>query len=395
MADKSRRIGSTVRDVVNTTVLIIWFMFYALTFMVPKFYGLTEDYVGVFVFFFTGILILCNVNLIEAFKTKDIELFVLIGIGVVTLLNLVIVRSGFGAFFVAADFAMIWYLSGKITLRKWQLYLMLFLYGGLMLYWFFDAYGWMFAEYGTYAMNTNTAATFTVYSLLVLFLLAELLIGKCEAAGLLMVIILIKGIQLTLYHRGRGSFIMLIIFVIFRFVIPAKWWKNKAFYRAVCIFATFGSLLFVGIYVAVGMMGVNFRIPFFYKNMFSGREAIWLEFWNLFRAKPLTGIGTNVTITSFFEFNVHNAMYNILVIHGILVFAATLFLVFRRLNIIHKTAYDKGVSFAAVSALFAVFIESFFDVDLIWTDYSLNLLMLLIAAHMGSEGISDNDISKQ
>ena len=282
MAEKNRRIGTTVRDIINTAVLVIWFMFYALTFMVPKFYGLTEDYVGVFVFFFTGILILNNVDLIDAFKSKDIELFVLIGIGVVTLLNLVIVHSGFGAFFVAADFAMIWYLGGKIRLKNWQLYMMLLMYGGLMLYWFFDAYGWMFAEYGTYAMNTNTASTFTVYSLLVLFLLAELWLRKHEAAGLLMVIILVKGIQLTLYHRGRGSFIMLIVFIVFRFFIPKKWWKNKVFYNAACIFATFGSLLFVGVYVAVGNMGVNFRIPFFYKNMFSGREAIWLEFWNLF-----------------------------------------------------------------------------------------------------------------
>ena len=49
--------------------------------------------------------------------------------------------------------------------------------------------------------------------------------------------------------------------------------------------------------------GVNFKMPFFYKNIFSGRDAIWYEFFTLFIKKPLTGIGTNVTIQSFFEYN--------------------------------------------------------------------------------------------
>jgi len=152
------------------------------------------------------------------------------------------------------------------------------------------------------------------------------------------------------------------------------------------VFASLGSLLFVAFYTWLGTTGVNFNIPFFYKNMFSGREAIWLEFWNLFTRKPLTGIGTNVTITSFFEFNVHNAMYDILVIHGAIVFAATIVLIFRNLLPLCGKIAKNTVVLCAVVSLFAVFFESFFDVDLIWTDYSLNLLFLLMAANFREEG---------
>lgn len=369
------------RDIANTAILLIMFLFYALTFMVPKFYGWTEDYVGVFVFVMVCLLTLFNVNPISEIKSKCIDFYIIVLLVLITGINILAVNSGYGAFFVAADFAIIWYIADKIKLKKWQLYTMGTCYLLLMLYWFFYAYGWMFAEYGTYAMNTNTAATFTMFSLLCLFMLLELLYEKYKIVGLFMVIVLVKAFQLTLYHRGRGSFIMLILFILFRFLIPKKWWENKIFYWFMVVFSTLGSLLFVAGYVALGTTGTNFRLPFFYKNLFSGREAIWLEFWNLFKEKPLTGIGTNVTIQSFFEFNVHNAMYNILVIHGILVFALTLALMYRRFNGLRKSFTKSNITFAALLSVLAICIESFFDVDLIWANYSLNLLFLLLTAN--------------
>lgn len=370
-----------IKDIANTAVLLIMFMFYALTFMVPKFYGWTEDYVGVFVFVMLCILAIVNVNPFLEAKSLNIDFFLIIALVIITGVNLLIVRSGLGAFFVATDFAVIWYLSDRISLKKWQLITIGTAYLLLMLYWFFYVYLWMFADYRTYAMNTNTAATFTMFSLLCLFVLLEILYEKYEIIGLLMVIVLVKALQITLYHRGRGSFIMLMLFLLFRFVIPKKWWDKKGFYWFIVVFSTLGSLLFVAFYVFLGTTGVNFRLPFFYKNLFSGREAIWLEFWNLFKNKPLTGIGTNVTIESFFEFNVHNAMYNILVIHGLIVFVLTLVLMYRRFKK-YRTDFTKSfVSLAALSAVFAICIESFFDVDLIWTNYSLNLLFLLLAAN--------------
>ena len=154
----------------------------------------------------------------------------------------------------------------------------------------------------------------------------------------------------------------------------------------VCSLATFGSLVFVAFYIWLGTRGVNFRMPFFYKNIFSGREAIWLEFWEMFRHKPLTGIGTGVTITSFFEFNVHNAMYNILVIHGLLVFALMMFLMYRAWGRVRHNINKRAAACAAF-AVFAVCFESYFDVDMIWTNYSINLLFLLLSANMGEEGV--------
>ena len=128
-------------------------------------------------------------------------------------------------------------------------------------------------------------------------------------------------------------------------------------------------------------------LPIFYKNIFSGRENIWYEFFTYFAKKPLTGIGTNLTIQSFVEFNVHNAMYDILVIHGLVVFVMTMGILFKRFLSFREKAASNKLVMLALCVLISVFFESYIDVDLIWADYSVNLifLMAVINADYGSE----------
>ncbi|HAG68834.1 MAG TPA: hypothetical protein DCL38_02545 [Lachnospiraceae bacterium] len=373
--------------------MLIMFTGYALTFMVPRFYGATDRYVGVFVFLCLCALMLNNADIVSLLKQKDKELIMLIALLALTFINLLIVNSGLGAFFVAADFMLIFFISGRIVFPERSIAVMASCYAALLLVWFFIVYPRLFADYAFYGYNTNTAATFTIYSLLCALMLTVILKEREDRrfgrehflsgpsgrlSGLLMTLFLVKGFQLALWHRARGAFIMLVVFMILWFAVPKKWWEIKGFYYTVWVLATFGSLAFVALYVIVGATGVNFKLPFFYKEIFSGRDKIWYEFFTLFVQKPLTGIGTNVTIESFFEFNVHNAMYNFLVIDGILVFAGIMWLIFRFAGraFISVRKKESALPLCALTVLLAVFFESFFDVDLIWADYSLNLLFL-------------------
>ncbi len=374
----------TVRDIINTCVLFAMFVFYSLTFFVPKFYGYTEKYVGVFVFLLLAVIAAVNTDPVRKLRSKDVDFIVLLLLAAITVINIIITDSGYGCFFVMADFALVWYLSGEMKFKEWQFRLFGILYIAMILYWFFGVYTWMFADYTSFAMNTNTAATFTLFSMLCVFTYLADIYKRHRIAGLFITMALVKCFQISLYHRSRGAFIMLLAFFVLYFLVPKKMWSRKWFYHCVCILATFGSLAFVALYVWLGTTGINFRMPFFYKNIFSGREAIWLEFWQLFSARPLTGIGTNVTITSFFEFNVHNAMYNILVIHGVIVFALMIFLMMRGWKRVGGGIATDGTKRCAVAALFAVCFESFTDVDLIWVNYSLNVFFLLLALNMNT-----------
>lgn len=374
------------RSWINFFVIMLNFVGYTLTFMVPKFYGATDAYVGVFVFFLCVVLVLNNVNIINALKQKDISLILLAILIVLCGINLLIVDSGKGAFFVAVNFMIIWYLADKVMLTKRQIFIISCAYMGLLIYWLLIAYPKLFADYEHYAYNTNTAATFTVFTILCAFVLLKQLYEKYEIVGLFMVILLLKGIQLVLWHRARGAFIMLCAFIFFQFMFPKRCWESKKIFVSLMILATLGSLLFVFCYVLLGTTGVNFQIPFFYKPVFSGRNRIWYEFFTLFIKKPITGIGTNVELESFWEFNVHNAMYNLLVVYGIPVFAGTLYFIYQRLYAFSKKIKGNAMAVCIMAAIFAVLFESYFDVDLIWADYSGNLIFLLAVL---SESVRD------
>ena len=378
-------------DVVNTALLLCMFVFYMLTFFVPRFYGMTEKYVGLFNFVVLMVMFFVNIRPFAKIKAKEREIIALALTVIVTFVNILIVGSGFGCFFVVVNFALIWYMAGEVRFCRWQMYFFGILYLLMVIYWFAGVYTWMFADYTSFAMNTNTAATFTVFSMLCVFVLFDFVIDRFPITGLLITLALVKCMQIALYHRSRGAFILITVFFVLRFVLPARIWEKKWFFRMMCIIATLGSLAFVAAYVWLGTTGANFKMPFFYKNVFSGREAIWLEFWNLFRAKPLTGIGTNVTITSFMEFNVHNAMYNILVIHGVVVFALVLYIMFARWEKIRPYVASNRALRCAFVAILAVCIESFTDVDLIWTDYTMNMIFLLfvMSRGYGKEGSDD------
>ena len=361
------------------------FVIYALVFTIAKFYdfyNIQYPLAGPVNFCLLIIMVLNNTDVPAALKKRDAELIILAVLIAIAGANLLIVGSGKGAFFVPANFLLIWYLSDKLYVSGKKLELIAWVYMAFLLFYLFIAYPRLFTTFENYKYNTNTAATFTIYTLLCAFILLEMLRDRSPVIGLFMTALLLKGFQLSLWHRARGAFIMLIMFMFFRYIIPKKWWSIKPMYVLLCVLATLGSLLFVGMYVAVGATGANFKMPFFYKEVFSGRDRIWYELFTKLvnRDKPymlFTGIGTNFELESFFEKNVHNAMYNFVVIHGIIVFLGILYFIFKRLQSLRSSVVNSRIAMCAMCALMAVFFESYFDVDLIWADYALNLIFLL------------------
>ena len=366
------------KDIINMTVLLTLIFCYALKFFVPSFYAASDKYAGLFVFMCEGILLINNYNVVKAIKNKDKEFFFIIALLIIIMINLIIVHSGFGAYFTAANFALILYASDKIVLTKKQILVLSSAYMGVLLFWLVVLYPGYFGSYtAIFPLNTNGAATFSTYTALCALILLEHFYTKNKWIELLIVLLFVRTIRLALWHRARGAFIILSIFIFFYYILKGKFIQNKKIYTALIALASIGSLVFVMFYTILGRTGFNLFLPIFYKNIFSGRENIWYEFYSYFIHKPITGIGTNLTIKSFVEFNVHNAMYDILVIHGVVVFAMTMIILFKRFKSFREKALDNKLALIALLVLLAVFFESYIDMDLIWADYSMNLIFLL------------------
>lgn len=370
--------SDTRKNLINMTVIITLFLCYTLKFLVPAFYAATDKYAGLFVFLLEGILLINNYNVLDALKKRDKDFFIITILLIVIGINLIIVKSGFGAYFTAANFALIFYTSDKIILSKKQVTIISGIYLAMLLFWLVVMYPSYFGSYdASFALNTNGAATFTTYTALIALIFLQILFEKRAWIELPIVLLFVRTIRLALWHRARGAFIILTCFILLFYILKGCFTKSKKIYTAIVLLCTIGSLVFVLFYTLLGKTGFNLFLPIFYKNIFSGRENIWYEFFTYFIHKPLTGIGTNLTIESFFEFNVHNAMYDILVVHGLIVFIMTMYFVIKRFMTFREKAINNKVILMALCVLISVFFESFIDVDLIWADYSINLIFLL------------------
>ncbi len=374
---------SRIKGVLTWTALIIQMIFYAGTWTIPKFYGVTEKYNSLIIFISMAILFIADPDRIRQLKEgpkKNPRLFIMVLALVIALSNLFIIGSNKGCILILANFLLIWYLAPLLDFSRKQLRILEIFFLIMYISWFLYDRG--------FSYNTNTGATVTVFTLLGAMIILIRISEINELYGFFATLAVFRAIALVLWHLARGAFIALTLFLIFYFVIPRSFWRNKFFYRILCVFVTLGSIAFVAFYVFLGSTGFNFKLPFFYKNVFSGRELIWLEVWDILKENIFSGIGSGRELKSFVEYNIHNSMYDILAVHGLIVFALSVTLILMRLFAMQQELDGKNtIKICAASAVFAIFIESFIDMDLMWADYSPLLLFLLAEVHSGKREV--------
>ena len=367
-----------IREVLTWIPLMLMMIFFAGTWSFPWFYHITEIYNSLIIFVCLVLLFLIRVDWIAALKNKDIYLYITILAVLIATVNLFIIGSNKGCILILADFLLILYIAPEIRLSALQMKVLSIFFFLMYLSWFiYDR---------AFSYNSNTGATYTVFTLFTALIVLKSFYEKWEFAGLFIVMALLRTGTLVLWHLARGAFMALIFFVLFYILFmlfdPAKYKKSYFF---LCVFAVFGSLLFVFSYVKLSQTGFNAQMPFFYKNIFSGREQIWSEIWDMLKLHIFTGIGSGYKLKSFFEYNIHNAMYDILAVHGITVFILSAFLIIGRLHKMGSLIRRDSSSMIASAAVFAVFFESFIDMDLMWADYSPIILFLFLEVFKGAE----------
>ncbi len=370
---QNRDLTNRIKNAFNWAALGILMVFYAGTWTFPGFYHVTEIYNTLIVFVALVLLFFANVSLKEKLRQRDIPLLLMGAALLAALINLFIIRSHKGCFLILADFLMVFYLGKELKLSGKQL--------KTLEIFFLVMYASWFVYDRAFFYNANTGATVTVLTLFGAWFLLEKIVKRFTLGGFIIVLVLVRTLTLVLWHLARGAFLALFIFLVLYGLVPKRLWKDRRFFYSLSVFACLGSLLFVALYIALAKTGVNPKLPFFYKNVFSGREMIWQEVWDLFRTMPFTGIGSGRALKSFFEYNIHNAMYDILAVHGIPVFILSVSMILMRLFEAGRKMEADNTGFVrrcAASALFALFIESFIDMDLMWADYSPVLLLLLL-----------------
>lgn len=331
-------------------------------------------------FAFLCVSFFCYVDVKEAIKDK--EVWLMAAGDLLALIHIVLIKSGFGAFFTVSTLLMALYLADKLIISRLQ-----FIISGIYLAFYF--YYWTFDVKGYFkGYNTNYGGlvliTGYVFAMVMLFYAQGILRkkGKDIYAKLMYAPILFMfawGYNIISWYRARCALIGLIT-VALLILLPRKMWKRKVLYGLLCFAVTFGAIAISWLYIMLGRIKDVFTIQIFYKDILSGRDEIWGELWRAYLDHPITGIGSNYVMKLEWMggmFEVHNGLLDILIVHGIAVFVITMILLVSRLLKLREKAASSTLNKVMMAGIVAILVSSFMENFFIVPPFTLAFMILL------------------
>ncbi len=345
-------------------------------------YESMAKYTTLISFVFLIAAFLCAVPPKEAFRDPY---FALAAAGCVTaFINIMIIDSGKGAFLTAADVLIVAYLAGKLRLGSPVIWFAYIYVGFFFFYWTFDVKGY-FKGYNTNygGLVLITGFVFAVTGLIAFYerLRKETPAGARFLLGAI-VFMFAWGYNIIAWYRARCALLGLVVFALL-LLVPAKIWGKRLFYTAVTLAMTAGAIVVSLVYVVLGKYIRDMDIQVFYKDIISGRDEIWADLWSAFLKMPVTGIGSSYRINVEWMggmFEVHNGLLDILIVHGVIVFALTFVILVQRLLRLRERAQASIVARSALSAAFAILAASFMENFFIVPPFLLCTLALIAIA---------------
>ena len=361
----------TIKKRSDIVYAVVFSWFVLSSFIFQKFYGVTTRFATLIIFAALVFMVFAQDLIRDARKGTKGEIAVVVLITVITALNLIVLHSSKGAFFVPVDMALILFTAPRVSISE-EVKRFVTGMGASLMIWWYSVVHW---EYGF-----NMAGLIFMIFMMMGEIFLEYMKNDRELDYLKYVQILLWAVTLLLeicYH-ARSAAVCIILYGLFYFLIPLIA-QNNVIYAVFTAASTIGSIAFTAFYVALGKLGINVTI--LYKNLLSGREDIWAELWQELLKRPLTGIGSSYKLKSFFIFEVHNGLFDILSVHGVVVFALVMILLIRRLWELKNTgfAYRPECRLAA-AGIYAMLFASYFENGFIVPPYSMIFFTLCIIA---------------
>lgn len=331
----------------------------------------------VIVFLALGILFLNHVSLIQCFKSRDKEFFLMCGGILLGGLNMILVKSGIGAIFTLADLLLILYLANKVQFDFIQL-------GSVALsclaIWFF----WQFIDHSTYdagdvVFNTNglSMVIFSCFCVLVCYMIYLIIsfFSIPQWTCYLLVLPFVYFLTVRVFSfNARGILAAIFTWAVTYYILP-----KKKFTIALVLGV---SLLLPAAYVYLWKSGATDGVMILGKRLASGRDRIWDQFFNVFIQHPITGIGSDFEhmIPDVYIKEIHHALLDLLFVHGVPVFCVVLYFLYQRTKDI-ITAHSGHITAVCLAAIYGMFAAGTFENYYIVTPYNILLFMVFLISH--------------
>lgn len=256
---------------------------------------------------------------------KDPVLYLVAFTDVMALINIILVKSNYGALLTVFDVSLALYLAGKLVIPDKMLAGISTFLAFFFFYWTFDVKGYFKGyntNYGGMVLMIGFIFFFVAFYYFKEYLKKKGYVKITKYLIIWEIFMFAWGYNIISWYRARCALMGLIVFAIL-LVLPGKFIQKKWFYILMVAGVSIGAVLISVLYVWLGEMKDVFTVQIFYKDILSGREAVWRELWLAFLQKPMTGIGSAYQIQlDWMEgvFEVHNGLLDILIVHGITVF---------------------------------------------------------------------------
>ena len=331
----------------------------------------------VLIFFPLIILIILNCNIQDFLKVDFLLLYLII---FTVIFGMFFNNTNPGGVLIVVNFSFVIFVTKYIIIYKNTIKTISFMYFLLLLYWIIKT---------PTGFNPNTVGLVVAFSYIASnFYLSMIKNNKVRIVTLILTTI---GSFVAIFASKSRSFLLcLVLFIIFKYLLPTKILQKRFIYKAIGFIMTFGSIAFVLIYIYIWEKGLAFNIPFTDKKFYTGREIIWRELWIAFKDNYMFGVGTNYElITINVNLNVHNSMYHLLTINGLIVFVCIVALYLRNFFYTRKNL-DLNIILIAVSGIIALSIEAFFEVSLIMPNTLPYIMFLFTVANQNPKKVAYN-----
>ncbi|MFE4759418.1 O-antigen ligase family protein [Bacillus mycoides] len=354
---------------INSSYAIIFFFIFLLTWYKLEFFNLFSS-ISFILFSANIILLVLHLPLIIS---KKINLFFFnVILFIVMLLNSIISNSNLGSSIVLFNVVIMIVIFRFFSFKENSIKII-----SMVMLVYFLFYCFLQME----PFNTNTKG----YIILLTYIYSTFYLSTLKFKRIIIALITcfaFYAIQLT---DSRGALLGLVLFILLAFLIPPKVWGNKKGVSLLNVFLTIGSLIFVYTYIHLWENRFSISLDFTDKPLFTGREAIWTELFYSFKEHPIVGLGSNYDIVSYGNLNVHNSMFNILVIYGTPVLLLVLLLIWKSLINLSNEIINKNFVRIAVSGFYSILLVGFFETNLLWASNIFPALFLIAIAYSSNK----------
>ena len=335
-------------------------------------YGTLITFAALLVTFF------CYVEIKDALR--DPYFYLMAAADLTALVNLFVIGSNKGAILVVTDLMLFLYLADKLVFSDREIYISLGYTAFFFFYWTVDVKGY-FKGYNINYGGLILLTGFVCFMILMVYM-RQYVQGhkKLWPRILYMAAFLFTtalAFNIIAWYRSRTALTGLIVFIALM-LLPKKIWGNRAVYTAVVMMTTIGSVLISGLYVLIGEKLGESGVRIFNKDLISGREEVWDELFRAFLKKPVTGIGSSF-VSSFDYINgieVHNGLLDILIVHGLIVFAVMIVFLIKKLLPLRETVAGDDIAKFSFAAMGSMLVASMFENYIIVPPFMIMFFML-------------------